>query len=110
MATSQRWNKNLPNSDLALTIIMPIVGKAHQLIVYTKSCTLLRPANLGTDLRETVLAQIAKLKAVNKENMETQSGMGGAHSELAIKPSTVLCPVLHLVGRPVPCTAKTFGC
>src|SRR5882762_2627901 len=93
MATSQSWNKNLPNSDLALTIVTPIMGKAHQLTVHVKSCTLLQPANLGTDLRETVLAQIAKLKTVNKENVETRSGMGGMHSESPITPSPAHCPL-----------------
>ena len=96
MATSQSWNENLPNSDLALTIVTPIVGKVHQLTIHAKSCTLLQPANLGTDLQEAVLAQIAKLKTMNKENVETQSRMGSMHSESLITPSPAHHPLKHV--------------
>jgi uncharacterized Zn finger protein len=55
---------------------MPIIGKAHQLIVHATSCGWLKPANLETDMQEKVLAQVAEFKNANKENVELQARMG----------------------------------
>jgi hypothetical protein len=52
---------------------MPIVGKARQLIVHATSCGWLEPAELGTDMREKVLAQVAES---NKENVDPRAGLG----------------------------------
>jgi len=49
---------------------MPIIGKAHQLIVHATSCGWLKPANQETDMQEKVLAQVAESKNANKENVE----------------------------------------
>jgi hypothetical protein len=57
-------------------LVKPIVGKAHQLIVHATSCGWLEPANLETDMREKVLAQVAESKNANKENVEPQATMG----------------------------------
>ena len=81
-----------------MTLVTPIVGKARQLAVHAKSCVLLQPANLGTNLQETVLARMAEIE--NKENNDPQARMGISNESVTPK---------HVTHRPLKrlCTAES---
>jgi hypothetical protein len=85
--------RKLTKVKSALTLVMPIVGKARQLAVHAKSCALLQPTNLGTDLQETVLARMAESE--NKENHDPQARMGTSNKSVTPKHVTH-CPLKHL--------------